>query len=138
MSRQVKAKIFIKGVDDEMWPSSDVHIHREFHREWILDTNTPAFVSEIPDVRWGGECRLEVDIIGKLLTRGRVEIEVEARFYEGTSEDTDDLADEKSITFAVPPNGSPVHRHIHLRNTEIGGGDSADVRLSFTNTLVEE
>ena len=138
MPRQVKADIFIRGVDDEPWPQKDLRIHREFDMEWILDTDSPAFVYEVPDVRWGGECRLEVDIVGKLLTRGRVEIEVEARFYEGTSEDTDDLEDEKTITFTLPTNGSPVHRHIHLRNTEIGGGDSADVRLGFTNTLVEE
>ena len=138
MSRRVNAKIFIKGVDDEPWPYSDVRIHREFAEEWTLDTNSPAFAYEVPDVRWGGECRLEVDIIGRLVTRGRVEIEVEARFYEGITEDTDDLEDEKSITFTVPSSGSPIHRHIHLRNTEIGGGDYADVHLSFTNTLAEE
>lgn len=138
MSRRVLAKIIIKGIDHEYWPERDEHIRREYSFEQILDLRNPAFDFEVPAVRWGDECRVEVDLTGKLVNRGNVEIEATARLYEGTTENTDDLDDEETITFTVPPGRSPVHRKIHLENTETLGGDTADIGLSFTNTLVEE
>jgi len=136
MPRRIIGHIVIIGTDSE-WFSEDERIREEFPLERIFGTEVPSSNIEVPDVRWGGECRVEVDIFGRLLRNDYVDIEVTARLYEGTSEDTNDLEDRGFIHFRVPPDGRPVHRRIDLHNTELGGGDHAEIRLSFTNSLAE-
>ena len=137
MASRVIGKIIIDGVDDE-WPGRDQRTHDEFTVERVFDRRTPSANIEVPHVRWGGECRVEVDIMGQLVDHGNVQIKGVTRLYEGASEDSMDLEDQEPIDFVVRRGGSPVHRRIHLRNEGIGGGDYATVSLSFTNTLVEE
>ena len=136
MARRIVGLIVIDGTDDEF--GRDEYIHREYRRERILDTRNPSSDIEIPDVRWGGECRVEVDIVASLANGGEVDIKATGRLYEGTTPDTEDLEDEKTIDFTIPRGGHPIHRSIYLRNTEPWGGDHATIRFSFTNSLVEE
>lgn len=138
MARRVIGRIIVDGTDHEWWPAPDELIHSEFSVERVLDSRTPSLNIEELRVEWGGECRVEVNITGGLVDHGNVQIKVVARFYEGTSVRTEDLEDIKNIDFVVRRGGSPVHRRIHLRNEETGGGDYANVAVSFTNTLVEE
>ena len=137
MASRVVGRIMVDGIDDE-WPGKDQRIHSEFGAERVLDSRTPSLNIDVPHVRWGGECRVEVDITGELVDHGHVKIEAIARLYEGMTEASMDLEEEKDIEFVVRLEGSPVHRRIHLKNREIGGGDRATVTLSFTNTLVKE
>ena len=136
MARRVFAKIIITGIDDE-W-RKDVPVYREYKRERTFDSSNPIATFDVPHVKWGGECRVEVDMTGHLVNDGHVEMVVEARFYEGTFEETEELADDKTIHFRVPRGGRPVIRTISLHNRERWGGDWAKVELGLTNCLAED
>ena len=47
------------------------------------------------------------------------------------------IEDEQVVSFTVPKGGVAAHHGIQLRNTGTGGGDHAEISLSFTNSLVE-
>ena len=138
MARLVAGTIIVDGTDHEFWPWSHEHIRESHNLGIILSIDQPASTNQIPDVSWGGECRVEVRLIARLLQENSVEIKVNAKFFEGISEETTELADEKTITFTVPDSRRAVHQTIQLKNTEPLGGDHAEIYLSFTNTLVEE
>ena len=137
MPRRVFALIIIEGTDHE-WFSKNQYAREVYEIERTFDSNNPADDFNVPHVHWGDECRVEVDMTGRLEPSGNVKIEVEARFYEGTSIYTDELADRDTRNFSVPPGGRPVSREIHLHNREWGGGDSAKVKLVLTNSSVED
>jgi hypothetical protein len=99
MTRRLSGLVIVDGTDDEYWPQSDERVHREFPVQMVLEVNQPASAIEIPDVRWGGECRVEVRLTARALAEGVVQIEGNAKFFEGTSEGTQDLADEKNVSF---------------------------------------
>ena len=138
MARRIAGTIIVDGTDDEPWPWSDQHIRVSHGLGIILDKNQPASTNEIPHVRWGGECRVEVRLTARLHGENSAQIAVHAKFFEGMSVDTTELADEDTITFTVPPDAQPVHQTIQLENREPNGGDHAEIYLSFTNTLAEE
>lgn len=138
MQRKLAGTVIIDGTDDEWWPQSDEHVHREYDVQMILDEGQPAAAVQITPVRWGGECRVELDLYAQVVGTGRVQMEGQARLYEGTSEDTTDLEDTKVVSFTVPKGGVPAHQGINLTNSGFGGGDHAEIRLSFTNSMVEE
>lgn len=129
--------VIVNGTDDEWWPESDEHVNRVFSVQMILDEDQPAQQIEVPDVRWGGECRVEVALKARVVGKGTIQVDGEARFYEGVSESSSELADSKTVSITVPKGGIPAHHSINLRNTEVGGGDYAKVGLSFTNSLRE-
>lgn len=59
MSRRLAGTVVINGTDDENWPESDERISRVFNVSMVLGVDQPAQEMEVPDVRWGGECRVE-------------------------------------------------------------------------------
>ena len=132
--RRLAGLIIIHGVDDESWPWEDEKITATRTLELYLDVTQPSAQLQVRDVRWGGECRVEVGGVVKMTNDGSVLVEAETRFYEGTSESSMDKEDEASITILVPTDQGPAHRTVKLRNTEPGGGDHATVKFSFTNS----
>lgn len=137
MTRRVAGTVIIDGTDDEYWPQDDEKVHRVHNVQMMLDEGQPASALNIPDVRWGGECRVELRLTAKVAKDNVVQIEGNAKLFEGTSESTRDLEDEQVVSFTVPKGGVPAHHGIQLRNTGTGGGDHAEISLSFTNSLVE-
>lgn len=137
MTRRLAGTVIIDGTDDEFWPQSDEKVHRVFNVQMMLDEGQPAAAMDIPDVRWGGECRVEVRLAAKVVSGNTVQIEGNAKLFEGTSEDTTDKEDEQVVSFTVPKGGVAAHHGIQLRSTGTGGGDHAEISLSFTNSLVE-
>lgn len=137
MTRRLAGTVIIDGTDDEYWPQSDETVHRVFNVQMMLDEGQPASAMDIPDVRWGGECRVEVRLTARVVSGNTVQIEGNAKLFEGTSEDTTDKEDEQVVSFTVPKGGVAAHHGIQLRNTGTGGGDHAEISLSFTNSLVE-
>jgi hypothetical protein len=140
MPQILSGNLRIEGTDDEWWPQSDEHVTREHPVAAILNPNQPAITIDIPDVRWGGECRVEVDLQGVIVSGGDIKVTGEARLYEGTSESTSDLEDTESIDMTVP-RMTPTHlgatqKTIQLRNTETFGGDHAEIFLTFLNIAV--
>lgn len=136
MSRRMAGIVFIDGTDDEIF--KDETVSRQFAVEMVLDVGQPAAAIDVPDVRWGGECRVELRLMARALEKGTVQVEGVTRLFEGASEDTDDLEDEKVVTFLVPKGGVPVHYQVQLKSTGAGGGDRAEIRLTLTNVKVEE
>lgn len=137
MARRLSGVVVVDGTDDEFWPESDEHIHKEIPVQMVLDVNQPVAAIEIPDVRWGGECRVEVRLEARALADGLVQIEGTTKLFEGTSDSSQDLEDEKSVAFVVPKGGVAYYEKVQLRNTETFGGDHAEIGISLTNTLVE-
>jgi hypothetical protein len=138
MTRRLSGMVIIDGTDDEFWPFGDEKVHRETNVQMILDVGQPAAVIEVPDVRWGGECRVQVQLTARALEDNVVQIQGNAKLFEGTAEDTRDLADEKVVTFTVPTGGIPAHHRVQLRNNEdLFGGDHSEIGLSLTNSIVE-
>lgn len=125
------------GTDDENWPWSDEHGHAEQGVDTVLDVGQPASVISVTPLRWGGECRVELDLTAQVVQKNAVQILGEARLYEGTSENTDDLEDRRQVSFTVPKGGKPVRRQINLRNSGLGGGDHAEIRITLTNSIWE-
>ena len=137
MQRRLAGTVVIDGTDDEWWPQSDKLTHREYNVQTILDEGQPAAAIQIIPVRWGGECRVELDMNARVVGSGQVQVEGQARLYEGASEDTTDLEDTKTVSFTVPKGGVPAHQGINLSNSGFGGGDHAEIRISLTNSFME-
>jgi hypothetical protein len=138
MPRRLAGTVRVDGTDDENWPETDEVVHKTYTINVVLDDSQPATALDIPDVKWGGECRVEVRVTARIVDGGRVQVEGKAMLFEGTSENTDDLEDQQTITMTVPRGGSPVHQTIQLRSSGPGGGDHAEVGFSLTNAVLEE
>lgn len=142
MARRLAGTVIVNGTDDENWPESDERVHRVHNVSMVLNVDQPAQAVDIPDVRWGGECRVEVRLTARAVGNGNIQVEGNAKLFEGTSEDTTDLEEEKVVTFTVPrttaSNPNATHHFVQLRNEGVGGGDHAEIGLSFTNSLIEE
>ncbi|MCZ0935477.1 MAG: hypothetical protein OXJ54_09875 [Gemmatimonadetes bacterium] len=126
----IMGTIIVNGVDDEPWPLSDELVNAQRLINIYVAANQPSTAVEIAPVTWGGECRVEVSGTARIVDSDTVEISLEARLYEGTSESTDDLADREGVVFTVPINGDPANREVKLYNAETGGGDTADVLIT--------
>ena len=142
MARQLSGIVIIEGTDDEIWPWVDETIRREYSVGAVLDIDQPAVRLEVPHVRWGGECRVEVDLTARAVGNGQIQVEGTTKLFEGTSEDTEDLAEAKVVTFLVPRNTrhntEAVRHDVQLSNRGFGGGDHAEIYFTCTNYLVEE
>jgi len=138
MARRVAGTVIIDGTDDENWPWSDQHGHWEQGVDTVLDVGQPVSVISVTPLRWGGECRVELDLTAQVVQENAVQILGEARLYEGTTEDSDDLEDQQQVSFTVPKGGVPARRQINLRNSGLGGGDHAEILIMLTNSIMEE
>ena len=123
---QLKGNVFIKGVDDE-WGSDE---YGELDRDIDIHVRLEKQELRIPYLRWGGECRVELDLAAQLLNKDTVGISGSAALFEGTSEDTNDLEDIKQIQLIVSRAG--MNESFRLENRGTGGGDYADIFLNFT------
>lgn len=138
MARRLSGSIIVDGTDHELWPQANETTHKVFTVNLVLDESQAASPIDIPDVRWGGECRVETRLTARLNSEGRIQVEGVTKLFEGASEDTDDLEQEQTVVFTVPRGGQPVHHLVQLRSTGSGGGDHAEIAISVTNALVEE
>lgn len=140
MSQILLGTVRIEGTDDEWWPESDEHVSRERSVNAILMPDQPSITIDIPDVRWGGECRVEIEMEAVIATGGAIKVTGNAKLFEGVTTSTGDLEDTESIDLTVPPL-TPQHlgatsKTVQLRNTEMGGGDHAEIYLRFQNITI--
>jgi hypothetical protein len=142
MARQLTGTVRIQGTDDENFPDSDEHIDKTTTLGLVLDADQPAVTLDIPHARWGGECRVEIQVNARIVGGGAIQVEGQARLYEGDSESNMDLEDTKQVAFLVPrntKNNLRATRHfVQLVNAGLGGGDHAEITFDFYNTIVEE
>jgi hypothetical protein len=134
MARRLTASAKIFGVDDETF-GSDEYGRAEYTREIVLADSQPQNVLHM-ECRWGGECRVELDLTGQMMDNGDVRISGNALLYEGTSESTGDLDGRTDFT-ALVPRGKTVSSSQTVKNTD-EGGDYANITITFNNALVED
>jgi len=137
MTRRVAGVVIIDGSDHEHWPFDNELVHYEHNVQMLLDEGAPAQALGVPHVRWGGECRVELDLMARVVGDNAVQVEGRAKLFEGTSDTTTDLEDDKVVVFTIPKGGVAAHHSLNLHNTEFDGGDWATIRFSFTNSVVE-
>jgi hypothetical protein len=143
MARLLAGTIFIKGTDDESWPFDNEIIQTTRAVNGVfLDINQPAVELNIEPVRWGGECRVEIQVNAKVSEGEQIQIEGNVKLFEGISENTQDLGEEKRVFFLVPKTTRnqplPATYDVQLNNAGFGGGDHSEISFTFTNHIVED
>ena len=138
--KKVYGTVSINGVDYETWGSNDT-IYEDRGVSIYVGAREEYSYTPLTAFKWGGECRVEVDIGARDVTvnsRGEIEIEMSAkvRLFEGTYEETDDLEDEETIYFTVGPEFTD--EKVTVRNRGIFGGDHATVFFSLAGPIVAE
>jgi hypothetical protein len=92
---------------DYEWIGDDKQADFPFLRETILATEGPSMTL----LRWrqgfGGEERVEIDMIGSLNSTSRAcLVQIAVRFYEGATEGTNELEDSRVFETIVPLNNT--------------------------------
>ena len=141
MARLLQGNVRVEGVDHEDLTSNEHPGDKLRDFQIVLHPGQPEQSIEIRPVKWGGECRVEVELNARLVDDRTARLTGQARFFEGGSEETGELEDTKAIDFVVPRTtgtAPPRQHHVSLRNQVfIGGEDSADVFLTVSNRIIE-
>ncbi|KAM5353219.1 hypothetical protein ACJZ2D_016884 [Fusarium nematophilum] len=136
-ARALVASGNVTGIDHETFGPNESMMAPIFGRVILTQQDVPQnFITLAKG--WGGECRVEVTLTARLLSRRHVLVTVNGKLFEGTSESTRELEDEKDASVVVARGGVPVPFSMSLHNSGFGGGDSATISLVFTNTIVED
>lgn len=133
--RQVGVSGSVSVVDHETFGSNQ----RETEPiKGIVIANSQGVGSELVkmSVGVGGEVRVELELSASADAQNIAHIDGVAKLFEGDDENTQDLEHEERILIQVLPNQSRDHE-VHLRNSGFGGGDKADIKLTFTNAAAK-
>jgi hypothetical protein len=128
----------IDGVDHERLASNELLHEFIQYRVFLSKEDVPNnFATEMKG--WGGECRLEFRLTASLAAKGVIKVVVNGKLFEGDSESTSDLAEEKTEVVFVGKT-SPAILNMNLYNSGIagGGGDSGSIALTLVNQRAEE
>ena len=134
-TRQLSGTVRVQGTDDEWWPFSDEHVDRTFNVNKLLEEGQNVTIWNDLEVKWGGECRVEVDLAAQR-QGDQVTCTGQVRFYEGVTENTNDLEDVENFNFLLLKGDNPLHS-VSLYNNELFGGDSANVTFNIDNWFYE-
>jgi hypothetical protein len=135
MPRRITCTAYLWGEDHESFGRNEFG-SKNVTNQVILSDEQPQNVLQA-QLRWGGECRIELEVVANMLAEGRVRVICRARLFEGTSEDTTDLEDDQTVERLIA-RGVPENIHIALSNDGFGGGDKGTVDITVLNTLVED
>src|SRR4051812_37997338 len=105
MKRRLGGVLIIDPTDHEL-PFPNEHGHLEAAIDQPLETDQGPIALRIPHLKFGGEVRIEVPLTAEAQADGTVQLSGAAKLYEGTSERTSDLDDEKRVVFKVPRGGA--------------------------------
>jgi hypothetical protein len=133
MNRRLGGVIVIDGTDHE-WLLPNEYGHLESAVDQPLTAGQGPIALRVPHLKFGGEVRIEVQLTAAAQANGEVQVSGAAKLYEGTSEQTSDLDDEKRITLTIPRGGTPVVQRFSLGQRK---GDSASILVCLTNALAE-
>lgn len=129
--RKVVASGSIKIKDDEIF--SDEYGYLDTTSAGVVSPNQPSVKLVNTSKCVGGEVRFELDLDAIHQDNDDVRISGEARLFEGSDCNTNDLEDTQSVNLIVPKDGSASYE-IKVESTGVGGGDYAKGRVTFTNT----
>lgn len=129
---RVTIEMTIEGIDDEIFRDEKL---RPTERDLVFNLRDKdrEQTKHIRPVRWGGECRVEVEITARLMnSHGDVRIEGTVKLFEGTTTDTDDLDGVRNFSYTIEGNDETQPDTVHVRNDD-EGGDWANVRMTGSN-----
>lgn len=133
MKRRLGGIIIIDGTDHEfLWP--DEHGHQETTVDQPLETGQGPIALRVPHLKFGGEVRIELQLTAEAQADSTVLVSGAAKLYEGTSERTTDLDDEKRVIVKVPKGGAPAIHRVNLGRPK---KDRAEILMCLTNALAE-
>ena len=145
MARILTGSITVQGTDHEDFGSNEHPTDNVRQVGPLVMNPQDGFVDlGMPTVKWGGECRVEIDWEAMVDPNLNDAIVVHAitRFFEGASEDTNEMEDQQEHTFSVPKTtqtNPPTDFSISLRNsTVVGAEDHAEVFFRLENRIFEE
>jgi len=141
MARLLQGNVRVEGVDHEDFTANEHPSDKLRDFQIVLEPGQPEQNITVAPVKWGGECRVEVELNARLVDQSTAKITGQARFFEGASEETGEQEDTETIDFVVPRTTSttpPRQHHVSLRNTvAIGAEDSAEVFLTVSNRRID-
>jgi hypothetical protein len=139
MARVLSGTIQINGTDHErIGANEEVSEPRNINVK--LDLSQPTANIDVEPVKWGGECRVEIQLKAHLLVGEQILVEGNVKLFEGGSEDTNDLEDEESFEFLIPrtiQNRPATEHEVKVASTGSGGGDHAEIKFSLGNYFYE-
>ena len=132
--RRIQVQAQIQTTDDEIWPWHNEHAGTEHFTELFMGpwhTHEEVYFEQ----RMGGEIRIELRFVIDLNMDRSVSTNINAKMYEGTSEDTNDLDDnENTIGFRINERDSRSGS-MRLYNDEFAGGDISNIDFTITNLV---
>jgi hypothetical protein len=143
MARILAGEVVVFGTDHEDFGSNEHPTDNIRKLDKLMFDGQGLIQIPVAPVRWGGECRVEVDVVVELIAEADNTIRVSGntRFFEGASENTTELEDAKGFEFFVGRtlnNAPPTVYQVDLRNsTVIGAEDHAEIRFTLTNRMAE-
>jgi hypothetical protein len=142
-ARRLTGSAVVFGTDHEDFGSNEHPSDNLRPIDKLLFAGQGSIGIGIAPVRWGGECRVEVDFEAEVFAEedNAIRVRGSARFFEGGSEDTSELEDARGFEFSVPRrvgNSPPIGFSVPLRNSTIlGAEDHAEVVFSLSNIIAE-
>ena len=134
MKNKITYSSIMKITDDEFLVSNE-HATIKNNGIFLLDKNNSTkslfFVGKC-----GGEVRVELSIKVVQNANGSIDIQQNAKLYEGVSTSTTDLDGTAAKTDTVAPNSTKTI-NFKVKNTD-EGGDYANLSLTVTNVLIAD
>lgn len=142
-SRNLEIIIGKVHIKDGEWPGTDEHCYYDIESmsfEIVSTVGLPPFEGLFQEVYHksfgcGDECLTVLNVKAKLEENGDIKVKVNTKFYEGTSEDPDELEAEKTEVLTIPMVGDISVTH-HLIHEDIPD-DETTVTLKFRNSYTE-
>jgi hypothetical protein len=134
VNRRVQIQLRMQTTDDENWPSDDEHADTSYFREVFVQpwhSHEEIYFEQ----RMGGEVRIELRLFIDLNLDRSINVNLNAKMYEGTSEDTGDLEDEQNTTGFRVGKDEARSGNIRLYNNETDGGDVSNISFIITNLV---
>jgi LGFP repeat-containing protein len=127
--RRVTINAHMELTDDETFGSNE-HNSGDKSGEVVVTNGSPQEIINMVTTA-GGEMRVEMPINVQAKSNGDAKATGQAKLYEGTSEQTDDLDGTLDTDFLIPRDGI-VSKSYTIRNTD-EGGDFAVITLTASN-----
>lgn len=131
MQNKVSYQVNMNITDSETFGSDE---HKSLNRSGVLllHTSTPER-ENLTIGKCGGEVRVELRVKYKQVAGG-VQVYANAKLYEGTSENSDDLDGQANLD-GIVPDGQTRTFDLRVNNTD-EGGDFATMRLIISNQAI--
>lgn len=111
--------------DDEIKDPGPEYLELELGPDKLINTASREY-------KWGGEVRVSYNFTVRLLVNNTIDVEVQGILYEGTSEDTNDLDGQGSLTFQAGV-GQTAGATLAITNTQEDDDDAGVLSISVKN-----